>query len=145
MPREKINDGADDTWYAEVSWRRKPETAADAADRGDAPGHVQIATVNLRSPFEFPDRESGGMWEAGERFDGWHVSLDEAGVDHLIKTLHKAKRQAFGEPATSPTLTVNITAPAGATPEHVAQAVSDHLAHHPRGEIEEPADLAWLT
>ena len=104
MPKEKVADQAQQRWHTEVSWRRKPCThepgdeivCDDVAERGSAPGHVQIATVNLDSPFEFPEREHGTSWEAGERFDGWRVTLDEAGIDHLIKTLHKAKRQAFG-------------------------------------------------
>lgn len=94
MPRELINDEATQGWYTEVSWRRKP--GLDPDDQGTAPGHVQIATVNIHSPFEFPERKHGTSWEAGEKFDGWRVTLDEAGIDRLIKTLHKAKRQAFG-------------------------------------------------
>ena len=35
-------------------------------------------------------------FEAAVKFDGWRVTLDEAGLDHLIKTLHKARSQAFG-------------------------------------------------
>lgn len=96
MPNEKINDYVSQGWYTEVSWRRKP--GLDADDQGTAPGHVQLATVNVHSPFEFPEREHGDSWEAGERFDGWRVTLDEAGIDRLIKALHKAKRQAFGSP-----------------------------------------------
>lgn len=92
MPTEKITDGVSQGWYTEVSWRRAP----DGDDRGSAEGHVQLATVNSFSPFEFPEREQDGAWEAGERFDGWRVTLDEAGIDRLIKALHKAKNQAFG-------------------------------------------------
>jgi len=92
MPRERVNDYTTDGWHAEVSWRRAP---TDVATEGDAPGHVQLATVNLFSPFEFPDVETNGHFEAGERFDGWRVTLDEAALTRLIKVLHKAKRQAF--------------------------------------------------
>jgi hypothetical protein len=94
MPREKIQDPTQQHWLTEVSWRRRP--GLDPDDQGASPGHVQIATVNLDSPFEFPETEHGTSWEAGEKFDGWRITLDEAGIDHLIKTLHKAKRQAFG-------------------------------------------------
>lgn len=97
MPKDKIEDTTSGGWYAEVSWRRKP----DGDDRGSAEGHVQLATVNLHSPFEFPDIDTRDHFEAGERFDGWRVTLDEAGIDRLIKALHKAKRQAFGGPMAS--------------------------------------------
>lgn len=94
MPKDRINDQTQQRWHVEVSWRRKPSTPPD--DRGPAEGHVQLASVNLDSPLEFPERETDGAWEAGERFDGWRVTLDEDGCDRLIKALHKAKRQAFG-------------------------------------------------
>lgn len=92
MPKDLINDSTQQRWHTEVSWRRAP----DGDDRGTASGHVQIATVNQDSPFEFPEREVDGAWEAGERFDGWRVTLDGPGIDRLIKALHKAKNQAFG-------------------------------------------------
>lgn len=95
MPREKINDETTTGFYTEVSWRKQP-TDSDVAEQGSAPGHVQIASVNALSPFSFPDIDTGDHFEAGEKFDGWRVTLDETGIDHLIKTLHKAKRQAFG-------------------------------------------------
>jgi hypothetical protein len=95
MPNEKINDHVSQGWYTEVSWRRKP--GLDPDDQGRASGHVQLATVNALSPFHFPDIDTGDHFEAGEKFDGWRVTLDEAGIDRLIKTLHKAKGQAFGE------------------------------------------------
>jgi hypothetical protein len=95
MPNEKINDTVSDGWYTEVRWRAKPTTPPD--DGGSAEGHVQIATVNVHSPFEFPDVEHEGTWEAGDKFDGWRVTLDASGIDRLIKALHKAKHQAFGE------------------------------------------------
>lgn len=95
MPKELISDPTQQRRHTEVSWRRRP--GLDPDDQGTSPGHVQVATVNLDSPFEFPEVEHGTAWEAGERFDGWRVTLDEAGIDRLIKALHKAKRQAFGE------------------------------------------------
>lgn len=94
MPTEKIADQVTGGFHAEVSWRRKP--GLDLDDQGTSPGHVQIATVNVHSPFEFPEVEHGTSWEAGEKFDGWRVTLDEAGIDRLIKALHRAKNQAFG-------------------------------------------------
>lgn len=101
MPKETINDQTQQRWLTEVSWRRAP----DGDDRGSASGHVQLATVNLDSSFEFPEREADGAWEAGERFDGWRVTLDAAGIDRLIKALHKAKNQAFGEERLADSLT----------------------------------------
>jgi len=95
MPREKVTDKTTAGFYTEVFWRRRPGLAPD--DQGTSPGHVQIASVNVLSPFHFPDVETDGHFEAGEKFDGWRITLDAEGIDHLIKTLHKAKRQAFGE------------------------------------------------
>lgn len=92
MPKETINDVAQQRWLTEVSWRRKPTDPSE----GNAEGHVQLATVNLDSPFEFPEKDTGDAYEAAVRFDGWRVTLDEAGIDRLIKALHKAKNQAFG-------------------------------------------------
>lgn len=116
MPNEKINDTVSDGWYTEVRWRAKPTTPPD--DRGSAEGHVQIATVNVHSPFEFPDVEHEGTWEAGDKFDGWRVTLDAAGIDRLIKALHKAKRQAFGG------VEINLTPGPGVTVESDATAAA---------------------
>ncbi|MGB3443875.1 MAG: hypothetical protein WBA97_34490 [Actinophytocola sp.] len=101
MPTQKVNaqqidDECTHGWYTEVSWRKQPQPGQHA-EQGNAPGHVQITTVNVHSPFAFPDKDTGDHFEAGEKFDGWRVTLDEDGIDRLIKTLHKAKRQAFGD------------------------------------------------
>lgn len=119
MPKDKIEDTASDGWYAEVSWRRKP----DGDDRGSAEGHVQLATVNLHSPFEFPDIDTGDHFEAGERFDGWRVTLDEEGIDRLIKALHKAKRQAFGGSETVVNQVVHCCGANGVAAQAIADAV----------------------
>ena len=97
MPSEKIGDQVTHGFYTEVSWRRMP--GLDSDDQGTSPGHVQLATVNVHSPFEFPEKDTGDHFEAAEKFDGWRVTLDEEGIDRLIRTLHKAKRQAFGSQA----------------------------------------------
>jgi len=92
MPKEKIKSANAPVlggWYTEVSWRRAPENVAGAS------GHVQIATVNLHSPFEFPEKDTGESFEAAERFDGWRITLDREGIDHLIEALCKARRQAL--------------------------------------------------
>jgi hypothetical protein len=130
MPTQKIQDHVSDGWYTEVSWRRKP--GLDPDDQGTASGHVQLATVNALSPFHFPDIDTGDHFEAGEKFDGWRITLDEDGIDRLIKTLHKAKRQAFGEPERN-SVTVNITPSTGVTPQQVADAVSAYCSRHPWG------------
>lgn len=124
MPNEKISDYTSEGWYTEVSWRRLP--GLDPDDQGTSPGHVQLATVNVHSPFEFPEKDTGDHFEAAVKFDGWRVTLDEAGIDRLIKTLHKAKRQAFG----GPELNITVTAPAGQfTPEQLAAQVSQAMRY----------------
>lgn len=81
MPRENINDEVSKGWSAEVSWR-----ARDAQFNG----HVQVATLNPGSGLMLQDGD-----QEPEPFPGWYVTLDETGLAKLIRTLHKAKRQAF--------------------------------------------------
>jgi hypothetical protein len=141
MPREKINDETTTGWYTEVSWRRQPQTAADQADQGSAPGHVQLATVNALSPFHFPDIDTGDHFEAGEKFDGWRVTLDEAGIDHLIKVLHKARRQAFG----GDKIDVFVSMPDGMAPaegaDHAAEAIKRVQDGQVEVQINQPVDI----
>ena len=94
MPKTNINDIASEGWRAEVSWRPEDQD-------GDTPGHVQVATVNQHSPFEFPAevREYGPegqeLLSEPEPFDGWRVTLDEAGIDRMIEALITARSAAF--------------------------------------------------
>ena len=104
MPKEKVNDNVTKGWYAEVSW--------DPAE-SDRNGYVQLASVNRHSKLELPpellDHGPNGeeLWGEAEPFDGWRVTLDEAGISKLIKTLHKAKRQAF--PSEAPRIVAATT------------------------------------
>lgn len=113
MPTEKIHDPTTEGRYVKVSWRRRP--GLDGDDQGTAPGYVQVATINERM---------GG----GPRDDGWHVELDEAGIDRMIKALHKAKSQAFGKAPTFATGgVVANSAPLAAqldTDEHILRDVT---------------------
>lgn len=95
MPKINIDDETTPGWRGEVSWRA-------ARTDLDILGHVQVATVNRDSPFEFPektvtDAEGHTHWTAAEPFDGWHVTLDPAGIDRMIDALRQAKREAYGE------------------------------------------------
>jgi len=92
MPKEKVNPSIIGSWYTEVSWRREP---ADGAGKG----HVQVATVNPYSPFEFPEKDAGDHFEPGERFDGWRLTFDRDGLNRLIRVLRKARDAAFGADA----------------------------------------------
>lgn len=89
MPKEKINDETQANWFIEISWKR------DEVSEGGTPGHVQVASVNTHSPFEFPEKSSEGHWEAAEPFDGWRITATEDAIDKMIAALQKAKRQAF--------------------------------------------------
>jgi hypothetical protein len=72
MPKE-ITYGTDQT-VIETGWTR------------NLPG-VQVGTVNP---------EAGGIHDPSA---GWFVSLDRQGVNRLIRTLRKARDQAFGPDA----------------------------------------------
>lgn len=93
MPKTNVNDFTTDGWRVEVSWRQQDDQYE---------GHVQVATVNVNSPFEFPG-DLEGYGPNGEELrgdpeptDGWRVTLDAAGIDRMIEALRQAKRQAFG-------------------------------------------------
>lgn len=92
MPKTNIDDYTTDGWRAEVSWRA-------VGDQYE--GHVQVASVNTGSTLELPgdvlDLGPNGEELRGEPepFDGWRVTLDEAGIDRMIDALTEAKRSAF--------------------------------------------------
>lgn len=90
MPKEITADDVMETWRAEVSWR--------AANNGQH-GHVQLATVNPDSTFEFPEVDTGESFQASEKFDGWKVTLSRSGINRLIHSLRKARDAAYGKDA----------------------------------------------
>lgn len=108
MPKDKVNDNVTKGWYAEVSW---------CPAEGERSGHVQVASVATDSPFEFPEKIGPTSFEAGERFDGWRITLDEEGLARYIKALHKAKRQAF---PSQPALYESLTPVVPHEPQHLA-------------------------
>lgn len=81
MPKENIDDMVTDGFRAKVTWRA-----------GET-GYVQLATVSENSPFKWPPQE--GCDDKGD-FDGWHVTLDRAGINRLIRVLRRARDAAFG-------------------------------------------------
>lgn len=107
MPRDKVNDLTTPGRYTEVSWRRDKQE----------PGYVQVSTHD-------------------PSMVGVYVHLDGAGIDRLIKALHKAKRQAFGEE------------PGQAPCDHAADAVRVAIVPGPSLSTEQVAEtvmrrLAW--
>lgn len=90
MPKEITADDVMEKWRTEVSWR----AAHDGVE-----GHVQIATVNPDSIFEFPETDTGRSYMAAEKFEGWKVTLSRAGINRLIHSLRKARDAAFGKDA----------------------------------------------
>lgn len=113
MPKTNINDTTIDGFRTEVSWRPRWRDCGCgtswAAGNPGAPtecpkcggpgevreGHVQIATANQHSPFEFPEQDTGDTYETAEPFNGWRVTLDVEQLDRLIQALQDAKRAAF--------------------------------------------------
>lgn len=97
MPKTNINDFTTDGWRVEVSWRQQDDQYE---------GHVQVASVNTGSPFEFPG-DLEGYGPNGEELrgdpeptDGWRVTLDPAGIDRMIEALRDAKKAAFPKSST---------------------------------------------
>lgn len=117
MPREQIGDHSTVTRRVEVSWRRDE----------NEPGYIQVATKDTASvaaeligtaigiisnvdapvagfPVQSEEwRQAARVWldrAAQADVDGTFAHLGPDECQHLIKTLHKAKRQAFG--ATEP-------------------------------------------
>jgi len=78
MPKENITSVSHDNTRAELYWYR---------DNPTIPGWVHLTTVNTDLERDDP---------VPQHYKGFEVTLDEAGIDRLIKTLHKATRQAFG-------------------------------------------------
>jgi hypothetical protein len=133
MPRQKINDPTTSGLYTQVSWRRH-----DEIPDFDAPGHVQVATINervdglvnhlLSNAAKLLDREqdpTSEQWRNGAaawteewlthaaELTGWYAELDEPNARALIRTLHKAMRQAFPGSVTTMRVEYNgIPAPA---------------------------------
>lgn len=82
LQKRQVKDSTSD-WFTEVSFTEMQE---------DREGYVQVATVNLASPFVFPASHG----QDAEPFDGWRVTHDEPSLDRLIKALTEAKKKAFG-------------------------------------------------
>lgn len=90
MPKENINDVTADGFRIEVSWLSESQ---------DMSGHLQLATTNKHSEFEFPEERSEGHFSSAVPFDGWHVTLDREGCNRLITSLRHARDKAFGKDA----------------------------------------------
>jgi hypothetical protein len=90
MPKEITADDVSEHMRVEVSWRNA---------NNDQDGHVQIATVDPHSPFEFPEKDTAEHFESAEKFDGWRVTLSRAGINRLIHSLRKARDAAYGKDA----------------------------------------------
>lgn len=90
MPKEITADSVMEKWRIEVSWRN--------ANNGQE-GHVQITTINPDSIFEFPETDTGRSFMAAEKFEGWNVTLDRAGINRTIHSLRKARDAAYGKDA----------------------------------------------
>ena len=106
MPKERVRGTDDATPYGpdvpavsvvEVGWHRDAE-------------HVELASKCVRSddgsdyvpllePLQFAPGELGELveLEAGPVRSGFYVPLDRRGVNELIRTLRRARDQAYGK------------------------------------------------
>lgn len=113
MPKERVDDAGMPGFRAEVAWRAArrrcdcgaswpaaalgaPAACPECGGPGELlAGHVQVITVNVASPFEFPEVEDGDHWEAATPALGWAVTLEPDGVERLVSALQAAARAAF--------------------------------------------------
>jgi len=79
MPKEIVYSTYKDAPKVGVSWSRPPE------------GHVQVATV--AEPGQTLDPEDLLV------SNGWYATLDREGINKLIRTLRRARDQAYGADA----------------------------------------------
>jgi hypothetical protein len=114
MPRERFDDPTTPGLYTQVSWVRPHETPNTGPD-----GYVQVSTVNESAsslvadlferaadlvgsiPADGPRQSEIETWLSDyhshkPELTGWYASHTAETLTELTKTLHKAKRQAFG-------------------------------------------------
>lgn len=83
MPKEIIYGTVLDGFTIKVGWDRDSNIqVASLADEGEKRVR-DILAAEERDP-------------TGRVFDGWYVTLDRDGVNKLIRTLRRARDQAFG-------------------------------------------------
>ena len=82
MPKEKIGgiDCPDIDLVVEVGWQAYPA------------GTVQVGAVQLSNT----PADEYRMKIDGKPVNGWYVSLDRNGLNRMIRTLRKARDQAYG-------------------------------------------------
>lgn len=81
MPKKNINCDVMPGLRVEVSWSAEHS-------------HVQVATVHTDSPVAWPDGDTHDG-----KFNGWHATLDRAGINRMIHALREARDSAFGKDA----------------------------------------------
>jgi len=80
MPKENINGSIGNGQRVEVSWARDD--------------HVTISVATSKAPGATLVLDPGAATDVR----GWGCAMDAAGMDRLIASLQKARRQAFGSP-----------------------------------------------
>lgn len=95
MPKEIVTSVNVPTFDVAVKWSRDgivqvATTAADADER--LRNWTESAPAG--APLAEPETKPGTSFRV---FDGWHVDLDRAGVNRLIRLLRQARDAAFGK------------------------------------------------
>ncbi len=90
MPKETTYCAADRHYRVDIGWNREA-------------GHVEISVktdeaIGIYSMADhIPDSEQPGTrYEGSIAWSGLHCQLDRAGINDLIRTLRRARDQAFG-------------------------------------------------
>lgn len=86
MPKEMINSKFDATTYAQVGWSKES-------------GHVQLGVLDPGTRLAIVERDAIRLENPEEIEGGWFIQLDRNGINRLIRTLRKARDQAYGADA----------------------------------------------
>lgn len=95
MPKERFQCVHVPEFDVTVAWTRAAGIVQVATLASDADERLRRWTESIPegSPMAVPETQPGTSFQ---HFGGWHVDLDRAGINDLIRVLRRARDQAFG-------------------------------------------------
>jgi len=94
MPRERITSTTQPRGDLIVTWSRD-SIVQIATTVNDADERLRAWTEATTGGTDQPVPTAPGT--SFRTFDGWHINLDRAGLNQLIRVLRAARDQAFGK------------------------------------------------